>query len=258
MPVIQIATPFNIDIEFEIAEFYKRFLAYLIDLVLMIMYMLSMLYVLFGEFRIGESGLGFVLLVVMMPLLLYTFLSELLMNGQTIGKKIFNIKVVSLEGGQATLGQYLIRWFLRFYEWGFFIFFLFWTNGILGFLILFFGGISSIIIIAVSKRSQRLGDIVAGTVVVNTRSALSVDDTIFKHVSNESFVVKFPEVMRLSDRDLNTIKNVLKQSQKTNNFEMLNRVAVKVQGVINVSTDMYAHEFLEKLIEDYNYLVTRE
>ena len=36
MPVIQIATPFNIDLEFEIAEFHKRLFAYLIDFTLLI------------------------------------------------------------------------------------------------------------------------------------------------------------------------------------------------------------------------------
>jgi hypothetical protein len=39
---------------------------------------------------------------------------------------------------------------------------------------------------------------------------------------------------------------------------MCNRAAVKVQKILNVSSDMYANEFLEKLMEDYNYLATRE
>ena len=39
---------------------------------------------------------------------------------------------------------------------------------------------------------------------------------------------------------------------------MCNRVAFKVQKVLNVSTDMYAIDFLEKIMEDYNYLSTRE
>jgi hypothetical protein len=39
---------------------------------------------------------------------------------------------------------------------------------------------------------------------------------------------------------------------------MVNRVAFKVQDVLKVSTDMYAINFLEKILEDYNYLSTRE
>jgi len=35
-------------------------------------------------------------------------------------------------------------------------------------------------------------------------------------------------------------------------------VAYKVQDVLKISTDMYSNDFLEKLLEDYNYLATRE
>ena len=258
MAEIQISTPFNIDIEFEIAAFHKRLLAYCIDFILLVLYMLSMLYLLYGGFSVGEGSYGFVLIVLVIPMLSYTMLSELWMNGQTLGKKVFKIKVVSLDGGEPTLGQYLLRWFMRFYEWAFIIFFLFWGNGIWGVLWLIIGGLTSIIIISVSPKSQRLGDIVAGTVVVETVTKLTVEDTIFMQVSQTDYQVKFPEVMRLSDRDINTIKNVINQTKKTNTYEMCNRIAVKVQDVLKVSTDMYAIDFLEKIMEDYNYLATRE
>lgn len=258
MPVIQIATPFNIDIEFEIAEFHKRFLAYSIDLILLIFYMFSILYLLYGGFRVGEGSTGLVLILLLLPTLCYTTASEVLMNGQTVGKKIMQIKVISLDGGEPTLGQYLLRWFMRFYEWGFIIFTLFWNNGYTGFIWLFVGGITAVIIMGISTKSQRLGDIVAGTVVVNTKSAISVNDTIFVQVTDKNYEVKFPEVMRLSDRDLNTIKNVLNQTAKTNQYDMCNRVAIKVQNVLQVSTEMYALDFLEKIMQDYNYLSTKE
>lgn len=258
MSEIQISTPFNIDIEFEIAAFHKRLLAYFIDLVILILYMLSMLYLLYGGFRVGEGSYGFVMIVLVIPMLFYTMMSELWMNGQTVGKKIFKIKVVSLDGGEPTLGQYALRWFMRFYEWAFIIFFLFWGNGIWGILWLIIGGITSIIIISISAKSQRLGDMVAGTVVVETHSKLTVDDTIFINIAHADYQVKFPEVMRLSDRDINTVKNVLSQAKKTNTYDMCNRIAVKVQDVLKVSSDMYAVEFLEKIMEDYNYLATKE
>jgi len=87
MPVIQIATPFNIDIEFEIAEFHKRLLAYLIDFFILILYMFSILYLLYGGFKVGEGSGGLVLLLLVIPTLSYTTASEVLMNGQTVGKK---------------------------------------------------------------------------------------------------------------------------------------------------------------------------
>jgi uncharacterized RDD family membrane protein YckC len=258
MSVIQIATPFKNEIEFEIAEFHKRILAYLVDFFLLILYMFSMLYLLFGGFRIGEGGIGLVMIVLVIPTIFYSPVSEILLNGQSAGKKLMKIKVVSLDGGEPELSQYLLRWFLRFYEWGFIIFTLFWLNPFTGLVWLFIGGLTSVIVIGISPKSQRLGDIVAGTVVVNTHTNLTVDDTIFMDINHANYAVKFPEVMRLSDRDVNTIKNVLRQTAKTNQYDMCNRVAMKVQTVLKVSTDMYANDFLEKILEDYNYLSTKE
>ncbi len=258
MPVIQIATPFNIDIEFEIAEFHKRLLAYLIDFALIIIYYFSVRALFSNVVGFAEETYGFWTIVKVFPMLFYTPLAELLLGGQTVGKKILNIKVVALDGGEPTLGQVMLRWFLRFYEWAFVIFSMFWYNPFYGAGFLFIGGIASVIIIVVSQKSQRLGDIVAGTVVVNTKSTLTVNDTIFKQVSQTGYIVTFPEVMKLSDRDINTIKNVIIQAQRTNNFEMCNRVAFKVQDVLKISSSMYAMDFLEKILEDYNYLATRE
>ena len=42
MSLIKIATIFNIDLEFEIAELYKRIFAYLLDLTLLVIFFISM------------------------------------------------------------------------------------------------------------------------------------------------------------------------------------------------------------------------
>jgi uncharacterized RDD family membrane protein YckC len=258
MPFIPITTPFNVDIEFEVAEFYKRLLAYLIDFSMIFIYLLSMLYLLFGGFNIGDSGVGFVLIMVMLPMLFYTLLTELWLNGQTIGKKVFRIKVVSLDGNEPSLEQFLLRWFLRFYEWGFLVFYLFWGNGIMAYYIIVFGSLTSIVLILATKRNQRLGDIVAGTVVVNTRTKLSVSDTIFMNIAEDVYKVKFPQVLRLSDRDINTIKSVLSVAKKSHKYDMVNKVTSKVKEVLKITDELYSMDFLEKILEDYNYLSTRE
>jgi hypothetical protein len=68
----------------------------------------------------------------------------------------------------------------------------------------------------------------------------------------------FPEVMRLSDRDINAIKSVVNQLHKTNRFETASRVAYKVKEVLKIDTLMDTTDFLEKLLADYNYLATKE
>jgi len=261
MAIIQIATAFNIDLEFEIAEFHKRLLAYIIDFVLLIIYLYSMKYLLYSGLVMDlEESAGLDILVISVPMLLYSLLTELWMNGQTVGKKLMSIRVISLEGGEPTFGQYILRWITKFFEWPFFFGYIaFSNNNVLAYtLVTGLFGVAVVIAISVSRKSQRLGDIVAGTVVVNTKSALTVADTVFMEINKTDYKVMFPQVMRLSDRDINTIKGVLTQAKKSNNYEMCQRVAMKVKDVLNVNSDMHVDQFLEKLLEDYNYLATKE
>lgn len=259
MSTIQIATPFNINIDFESAPFHKRLLAYIIDFTLLILYLIGIIYFLKDVFVINVSEGGFAILAILIPLMFYSFLTELFLNGQTLGKMIVGIRVISLDGGEVTLGQYAIRWFIRFYEWGFFLFLIILRSEIrYSFLTLIMGGIICMILIAVTKQNQRLGDILAGTVVINIRSKISVHDTVFMNVSQPDYKVLFPDAIRLSDRDINTIKTVTLQSRKHRNYDMCYRVADKVKTVLNINADMHPVDFLEKIIADYNFLATKE
>lgn len=261
MSIISIGTAFNIDLEFEIAEFHKRLLAYLLDFALLLIFLYSMKYLLYAGFAMGlEENVGLDILIISLPMLLYSLLTELWMNGQTAGKKIMGIRVISLEGGEPTLGQFILRWITKFFEWPFLFGYIAFSNSTLigyAFVTGLFG-MAVVIIIAVSPKNQRLGDMIAGTVVVNAKSALTVADTVFMHINKTDYKVMFPQVMRLSDRDINTIKGVLTQAGKRNNYDMCHRVAIKIKEVLGIETDLYVDQFLEKLLEDYNYLATKE
>lgn len=261
MALIQIATAFNIDLEFEIAEFHKRLLAYLIDFTVLLLFLYSMKYVLYNELLLNwEENAGLDILVISLPMLLYSFLTELWLHGQTFGKKLMAIRVISLEGGEPTFGQYLLRWITKFFEWPFLFGYIAFSNAnVLAYsFITGLFGIAVVIIISVSNKNQRLGDMIAGTVVVNTKSALTLADTVFMQIDKTGYKVMFPEVMRLSDRDINTIKGVLTQAGKRNNYDMCHRVAIKIKEVLHIQSDMHVDQFLEKLLADYNYLATKE
>ncbi len=261
MAIIQISTVFNIELEFEIAEFHKRLLAYMIDFALLLIYLFSMKFMLYGGLVLNmEESAGLDILIISLPMLLYSLLTELWMNGQTVGKKIMAIRVISLEGGEPTLGQYILRWVTKFFEWPFFFGYIAFTNtNVLAYcFITGLFGIAVVIIISVTGKNQRLGDLAAATVVVNTKSALTVADTVFMQIDKTDYKVMFPEVMRLSDRDINTIKSVLIQAGKRNNYDMCHRVAMKIKEVLNINSTMHVDQFLEKLMEDYNYLATKE
>ncbi len=261
MGIIQIGTAFNIDLEFEIAEFHKRLLAYIIDFVLLLLYLVSMKYLLYDGFLLDwDESAGMDILVISLPMLLYSLLTELWFNGQTLGKRIMSIRVISLEGGEPTFGQYLLRWITRFFEWPFFFGYIAFSGfNLIGYVFVTgMLGIAVVIIISVTAKNQRLGDMIAGTVVVNTKSALTLADTVFMQIDKTDYKVMFPEVMRLSDRDINTIKGVLIQAGKRNNYDMCNRVSMKIKEVLQINSDMHVDQFLEKLLADYNYLATKE
>ncbi len=261
MGVIKIDTVFNIDLEFEQAALARRLGAYGIDFMLMIMYIYAMKTAIYRglNFIAGES-LGIDILVISLPMLLYSLICEVLMNGQTIGKKIMSIRVISMDGGEPTFGQYVLRWITKVFEWPF-LFGYIALNPAMIFLYIFSTGVLGIVvvvIIGINKNGQRLGDLIAGTVVVSTKTQFSVNDTVFVDVLNTDYKPQYPEVMRLSDGDINTIKTVLMHAHKHNSPDLAMKVSYKIQDVLNIRTNLYCTDFLEKLMEDYNYLATRE
>ncbi|MEO7802138.1 MAG: RDD family protein [Ginsengibacter sp.] len=264
MSVVQIPTPFNVDLEFETAELQKRILAYLIDFFILLGYFFIMKIIYYGGFDVSmstlKSRIGIDILTISLPMLLYSLVCEILLHGQTLGKKAMGIRVLNVEGGEPSIGQYIIRWMFKAFEWPFLFGYTFFSREsiivysfITGFL-----GLLVVLIIAITKKHQRLGDVAANTVIVNTKTNLSVNDTIFMNITINDYKVLFPEVLKLTDRDINTIKAVVNQFYKTHNSATCNRVASKIKEVLKVQTNLYDIEFLEKLLEDYNFLATKD
>lgn len=264
MSTVQISTPFNLHLDFEIAEFHRRVLAYCIDLFIMVLYAWIM-----GNFVYADpvqeiagssrAGAGWGILLISLPILLYPLICEIAMHGQTVGKKILDIRVMNLHGGEPVLSQYMLRWIFRFFEWP-----LVFGVAVPGFYILYrlagmiVPGLVVIIIMAVTNKHQRLGDLAANTVLVKTRINTSINDTIFQEVDQHNYQVMFPQVMQLSDRDINTIKSVINNSHNKNGMQLAQRTADRVKSALKIDTDTETVIFLEKLLQDYNYLATKE
>ncbi len=260
MSNVQISTPFNISLDFEIAPFFKRLVATLLDLTLMVAYASFIRFILYDALLLdGEKAMGVDILVVSVPLLLYHLIFEMAFHGQSLGKMAMGIRVMSLDGGDPAMSQYLLRWFFRVWEWP-----LVFAFVLPGFLILYqiifvcVLGVIVVIIVAVTANNQRLGDLAANTAIVSTRINRSIHDTVFMEIDQKNYQVKFPQVLKLSDRDINTIKTVLNDSYKRGNYETAHRIAGRIKTVLQIENDMEVDVFLERLIADYNYLATKE
>ena len=260
MAFVAIHTPYNIYLDFEIAPLHKRIIAWLIDISVIVLYSYALRSVLGMISGTSRYPVAFDLLLVSLPMLFYPLLMEIVFDGQSLGKIALSLRVLSLEGGEPGIGQYLMRWIFRIWEWPLiFGAMAYNTWNILGLLIAtFMVGIIVLVVVAVSPKGQRLGDLAAGTTVVNLRQRFSLADTVFREVMPHNYKVLFPNVMTLSDRDINAIKSVILQTRKTGKYQTAFRIAAKVKEVLHISNDDDVLDFLEKLLADYNYLATKE
>ena len=255
MPLVKLDTGYNIEIEFMVAPFAQRLLAWTIDV--FICWMLTKaLAVLLGtySFFVWTSSWDLRGLIVSLPVLFYHLVNEVTTNGRSVGKLLMKCRVVTEDGGQPNIGQYLIRWAFRLVDFPYWIFLAaisnvmpWWTVPIV------FTGIGCVLL---TPKSQRIGDIVAGTILIDTRNNTSWQDTVFAELS-ETYKPRYPQVMQLSDRDINTLKNIIVTVKRKNDHELANRIAQRIVSKTKIQTDQYAIDFLETLLLDYNYYSTR-
>src|SRR5664279_3238620 len=254
MLTVKLDTGFNIEVDFPISPFHRRMFAFIIDVMVMLFYWKIMQTLLGAELQRENRDNVWLSVLLGIPVLLYYPVMEILTNGQTVGKKIMGIRVIRLEGGQASVSQYFLRWMFRTIDFPTWIFLAIWQGALPWYSSIFlFTGIASIII---SNKSQRIGDIVAGTIVIFTRSKSSWQDTVFTEVELD-YIPRYPQVMQMSDKDLNSLKLIIDTVKKSNNHELSFRIAEKIKWKLNLHADQEALEFLETLLKDYNYYSSR-
>jgi uncharacterized RDD family membrane protein YckC len=242
MSELSITTTQNVNINFNAASVGERILAHVLDYVVKIAYVIAIAYVvfeLFGLEKIVQNldmwEAGTVYLVLYLPIIIYTLVQESFFEGQTIGKRIMKIKVIKIDGYQAGFGDYLIRWLLRL------------VDMTIGF------GIIGLISMLVNKKTQRLGDMAAGTAVITLKNNISINHTILKEI-NDSYVPVYPLVIKLSDNDVRIIKETYESSIRTADFEMISKLQAKIETVTGIkSVSANATAFIDTVLNDYNF-----
>lgn len=266
MAAIKVPTSFNIDVEFEIPEFYRRLIALLIDILINYFY----LRIAFEIYKSIAQGSDFFdtdtnynlhalyMILFILPILIYHAVMEITMNGQSVGKKIMSLRVVNENGGRASVSQFLIRWLVR--DVWFLLLLIIGLNGafrsaesvfIVCVAIIFF--ITEIILVVSSKKSQRLGDILAHTILIRTNRQSSIEETVFQEVA-DNYTPSFPQIMQLSDRDINAIKSILETARRKGDVDMAAAASEKIKAHLKIDSPMSPFEFLDILLKDYNYL----
>jgi uncharacterized RDD family membrane protein YckC len=232
---IDITTSQNVVINYQIANLGDRMLASLLDIIVIFGYSILIWLVAFGAMRVSSHFL-WVYIVLFIPIVFYSLLFEIAMQGQTPGKRWRQIKVVKMDGGQAGIGAYLIRWLFRIIE------------------IDLFYGVIAMLTIALSEKRQRIGDMLAQTVVINVQDRVSLKDTLYEKTET-NYMVQYPEVRKLSEEDIELIKKVMNTPEYFNNFEMVLNLTHKIQVKMGIAERTQGPQhFLKVVTRDYNYL----
>ncbi len=243
MVELQINTTQNVNINFTAASVGERILAWGIDWLFKIAYIIVTYQIMFKLLKFDEmvedmdnwSQIA-VFLMFYLPVIFYSLLFETLLDGQTPGKRIIKIKVVKIDGYQASLADFVIRWIFRIVDLN------------------MLSGVVALIAIITSPKNQRLGDMTAGTAVIALKNNVNISHTILEDLKQD-YVPTYPMVIKLSDNDARIIKDTFKTAKKSKDYKTLIKLRTKIVEVLELkdvkhNTD---HEFIDTILKDYNY-----
>jgi uncharacterized RDD family membrane protein YckC len=245
MQTIEIQTTQNVNIEYPVASVGDRVVAGLIDQLIMIGYFIAIIFFYIWLLNVTEgSSFSYPVayfVILFLPLFFYHLLCETYLNGQSFGKKLMKMRVVKLDGTQAGIGSYFLRWILAPID-------IYFTYGSVG-----------LVTMIVNGKGQRLGDLAAHTTVVKLKAETKLDDTILR-ATPVNYEVKFPQVSALSDKDISLVKEVLDLNYKKPDVivytRILNKTKEAIEKKIGVTTTLHPLNFLDTVLKDYNYLIT--
>lgn len=220
MDTITINTDQNVSIDFELASAFQRLVATIIDFAILTIYFVIMttfvLRVVVADWFSGNDSMAFweyfFVFVIYLPFFLYTPVMELFTKGKTIGKMVMGIRVMKSNGDNGTGGTYFTRWLFRPFE----IYVL--MLGPFAVLAIFVSGFLDLILVSTSPKNQRLGDFLAGSVIVKNKSdeRFTVKD-ILAIKSNKNYSVTYPGVTQFSEDEMLMIKRVINRVETFKN-----------------------------------------
>lgn len=242
MSELSITTTQNVTINFTAATVGHRMLGYLLDLLVKIAYSIVVWGIFFYSLGFNERMFGLdtwsyfaIVIVIYSPVIFYSLLFESLLEGQTIGKRLMKIKVVKIDGYQATFGDYLIRWLFRIIDINL-------SSGAIG-----------LIALITSSKTQRLGDMTAGTAVISLKNNININHTILEEI-DQAYVPTYPLVIKLSDNDARIIKETFNIAVAKRDYATLIKLRTKIEQVTGIKNSSGNDtDFIRTVLKDYNF-----
>ncbi len=249
---IAIESPEKIVFHYSIAKTGVRIAAYIVDVIVqfMVIAVLIIFFMLFGFIDAGAAtrtfDQGFVYLAIAFFYLLYFFFQwgyfvffEMFKQGQSPGKRTMKIRVIKSNGEPLDFSTIVLRNLIRSVD-NFPVFH-------------FMGGLISIL----DKKSRRLGDLVAGTLVVRE---ITFDlsepsyETRFTTPRRQDSSLRFSN--RLNEQELFIIRKFLKERDnltEDKQVELAEKLAARVRERAGVAETIHDPiEFLEEIYRSHS------
>lgn len=233
MEQFQIETAQNITISQNTAHLGDRMVAYLVDSFLILAYLILVI-VLLVSLEIDFGDMWAFYLVLSLPAFMYYVLLETFMDGQTVGKKLMQVRVVKLDGSKPSFASYFIRWILRIID-----------------VVLTSGGIA-VLTILIRGTGQRVGDIAAGTTVISEKKRVSLKDTLLRELP-EDYKPRFPQVTVFKDREMQTIKELYDSARRNGDHNVIVSLSDQIKRVTDITVDLKPVDLVDIVIKDYNF-----
>ena len=187
-------------------------------------------------FSKNTSFLAAILFLAYLPIVIYHPVWEFFFNGASPGKKILKLQVVKIDGSAPSLGDYLTRWAMYLIE------------------CLIMPGIALLCIIF-NKNGQRLGDLMAGTVVIKRDGyhEYYFDLSNFNYV-NPGYKPYYPEAATLSMRQAEVIRQTL-VNNNANKHYYIDLLSHTVRQYLNIPPLANGNNeaFLNTILNDYRF-----
>jgi len=235
MSTIRVHTAQNVTLEYEVASLGDRIVAAILDNLVLVAWAVAMLG-LAGALKVKPSGFVVMGIVAAVPYVFYHLICEVFFNGQSIGKKARDIKVMRLDGTAPRLGDYVLRWLLRLIDIG------------------LFSGLVAVVTIAANGRGQRLGDLAAGTTVIKVRPQSAAPLAGLGALAD--YQVVFPQAALLADHDVALVRQLVQQAGARHNHQIINEISNKVKTLTGIHTDLPDEPFLQTVLRDHAHLAS--
>lgn len=263
-----IETPERVPLEFALASIGNRFLAVAIDhfIQFLSIFLIAWFFLSIAGYSTSDVAdtpdklfsdapkwlIAILIIILFLIFAAYFIAFEWLWNGQTPGKRLLKLRVIREDGRPLTLWEAIARNLLRI------------ADAIPGFIIPVYS--VGLIVIFLSSRDQRLGDIFAGTVVVRERTdeAPTFNETFSNPIHDVAFtrvqkaVEVKADVAALTESEVEVVESFLRRRwdlTERQRLWMAWRIALpimyKLKPAYNLETFTY-EGFLEEILHRFH------